>query len=368
MRVAFFDPARERSELAGAVERAISEVLDEGRFILGPQVEAFERAWAQACGARFAVGCASGTNALSLALRAVGIGAGDEVLTAANTCVPTVAAIEDAGAVPVLVDVDETSTLDPAGLPAALTGRTRAVVPVHLYGRCADMDAVRAFAGENGLRVIEDAAQAHGAEVGGRRAGTLADAAAFSFYPTKNLGAIGDAGAIVTDDAELAERARLLRDYGQEERFRSVTRGTNSRLDTLQAAVLLAKLPSLAKRTERRRALAARYGDALTGTGLVCPVEEPGRRHVYHLYVAQTQGRDAFRAALAKRGVETLVHYPRPIHRHPAYAGLARPGLERSERDSGRVVSLPLYPELADDEVEHLLDAVRTVASDTVRA
>ncbi len=324
-------------------------------------MEEFEERFAAYCGACHAVGVGSGTDAIELALRALGIGAGDEVVTAAATCVPTVAAIESAGATPVLVDVDAgTGTLDPGALAAACTPRTRAVVPVHLYGQCADMAPIVAFARERGLKLVEDAAQAHGAEYRGRRAGTFGDAAAFSFYPTKNLGALGDAGAVVTDDAALAERVRMLRSYGERERYVSVEWGRNSRLDTLQAAVLTAKLPFLEAWTKRRRELAARYHDGLAGTGLVLPVEAPGRRHVYHLFVVRSPRRDALREQLAARGVETLVHYPRPIHGHPAYANLDRggPQLVRSERLAAEALSLPLYAELRDDEAQQVVAAV----------
>jgi dTDP-4-amino-4,6-dideoxygalactose transaminase len=346
--VPFLDLRRQTEALRPELERAVGRVLDGGRFVGGPLVEEFERAWAEYCGASHAVGCASGTDALALALRGVGIEPGDEVVTAANTCVPTVAAIEQAGAVPVLVDADPgTLTLDPTRLEAALTPRTRAIVPVHLYGRCAEMEPILRIGRERGLKVVEDAAQAHGSEYRGRRAGSLADAAAFSFYPTKNLGALGDAGAVVTDDADAAARVRRLREYGEEERYRSLEPGVNSRLDPLQAAVLLCKLPRLDDWNERRRELARRY----RGAGLDGP--EGGD----HLFVVRVPRRDAFRERLAAVGVETLVHYPRAIHEHPAYARLARPGLETSERLAREVVSLPLYPELTDEEAEAVIAA-----------
>ena len=365
MRVRFLDLSRAVAEEREELDAALAAVLDSGQFVLGERVAAFEDAFAAFCGARHAVGVASGTDALTLALQAVGVGHGDEVVTAANTCVPTVAAIEAAGAVPVLVDVDgETCTLSPASVEAALTPRTRAVVPVHLYGQCADMAPILELARDRGLRVVEDAAQAHGAEYGGRRAGTLGHAAAFSFYPTKNLGALGDAGAVVTDDEEVAERARLLRSYGERERYESVVPGRNSRLDALQAAVLAARLPRLEAWAERRRELARRYGAALAGTGVAAPVEAAGRRHAYHLYVVRTPRRDELRAELAARGVETLVHYPRPVHRHPAYERLAgEPGaLAASERLCEEVLSLPLYPQLTDDEAEHVAASVADAA------
>ena len=274
------------------------------------------------------------------------------------------AAVEQAGAQPVLVDAEPaTMTVDPERLAAAVGPRTRAVVPVHLYGQCASIDGVRAVAREHSLAVVEDAAQAHGAEWRGRRAGSLADVAAFSFYPTKNLGALGDGGAVVTDDPDVAERARLLRNYGERDRYESVLAGTNSRLDALQAAVLRVKLGHLEDWTERRRELAATYLAALAESGLELPYEAPDRRHAYHLFVVRTRRRDAMRAGLAERGIETLVHYPRPIHGHPAYARLARAGLDVSEQVAETVFSLPLYPELRADEVDAVVAAVRAVTA-----
>jgi dTDP-4-amino-4,6-dideoxygalactose transaminase len=348
--VPFLDLRRQTEALRPELERAIARVLDGGRFVGGPLVEEFERAWAGYCGAAHAVGVASGTDALAIALRAVGVEPGDEVITAANTCVPTVAAIEQAGALPVLVDADPaTFTLDPDRLEEAIGERTRAIVPVHLYGRCADMAPILAIAREHGLKVVEDAAQAHGTEYGGRRTGSLADAAAFSFYPTKNLGALGDAGAVVAADDEVAARARRLRNYGEEERYRSLERGVNSRLDPLQASVLLCKLEHLDAWNGRRRELAGLY----RAVGLEVPAERPGSRDAHHLFVVRVPDREAFRARLEAAGVETLVHYPLPVHGHPAYRRLARPGrLEVSELLAREVVSLPLYPELTDAEAE----------------
>jgi dTDP-3-amino-3,4,6-trideoxy-alpha-D-glucose transaminase len=364
--VPFLDLSRQVSALRDELDAVIASVVDEGRFVGGTRVEAFERAFAEYCGAQHAVGVASGTDAITIALLAAGIESGDEVITAANTCVPTVAGIERAGARPVLVDADPgTFTLDPAGLEAALTARTRAIVPVHLYGRCADMDAVCAFAAQHGLAVVEDAAQAHGAELRGRRAGSLGTAAAFSFYPTKNLGALGDAGAVVTNDAELAERVRLLRAYGERARYESVVAGMNSRLDSLQAAVLLAKLPLLDRWNDRRRELAALYTDALDGTGLGLP-SAAHEGHVWHMYVVRTRDRRQFRDGLARAGIETLVHYPRAIHEHDAYRHLARErGFPVSERLAREVVSLPLYPELTDADAEAVVAAVRSAAGRT---
>jgi dTDP-4-amino-4,6-dideoxygalactose transaminase len=331
--------------------------------VLGNEGRAFEAELAEWNGNAHAVGCANGTDAIELALRALGIGPGDEVVTQANTCVPTVSGIERAGATPVLCDVEpEAGTIDPASVEQVLTSRTRAIVPVHLYGQCADMDAVLAVAGD--ITVIEDCAQATGAELNGRRAGTMGRLGTFSFYPTKNLGALGDGGAVTTDDAELAERLRLVRMYGQAGRYEHIAVGVNSRLDELQAALLRAKLPHVDAWNERRRAIAAAYDEALAD-GPVRPLHElPGRRHVYHLYVVDAPERETFQAALADRGVGTLVHYPRPVHGHPPYARLGgQVSLEVSERLAERVVSLPVYPELTDAEVDHVAESLRAVAA-----
>lgn len=364
MNVAFLDLSRQVAALRPELEAAVASVLDSGRFVLGPAVESFERSFAEYVGGDHAVGVASGTEAITIALRASGVGPGDEVVTTANSGVPTVAAIEAAGAVPVLVDPNrDTQTMDPARLERAVNERTRALVPVHLYGRCADMGALTEFAHARGLKVIEDAAQAHGAEHRGARAGTLGDAAAFSFYPTKNLGALGDAGAVVTSDPETAERARMLRVYGERARYESVLAGRNSRLDPLQAAMLEVKLGRLDAWNERRRQLATYYHEELADSGLVLPTDDPEGRHVYHLYVVRTKLRDRLRERLSALGVETLIHYPRAVHRHPAYRHLARDELSISEALATEVLSLPLYPELSDAEAEAVTKGVRGALS-----
>jgi dTDP-4-amino-4,6-dideoxygalactose transaminase len=282
------------------------------------------------------------------------------VITAANTCIPTVAGIEAAGATPVLVDVDErTFTLDPGELEGATTARTRAIVPVHLYGRCADMEGITDHARRHDLVVVEDAAQAHGAALHGRRAGSLGDAAAFSFYPTKNLGALGDAGAVVTSDPDVAAAARELRSFGERGGGEVLRRGSNSRLDPLQAAVLSVKLTRLDEWNERRRSLAGFYRTALSGAVTV-PEDTPGTHHVFHLFVVRSRRRDVLARELERRGVGTLVHYPRAVHEHPAYRDLARPGhLTRSEQLAREVLSLPLYPELTDEEAVEVVAAVQ---------
>jgi dTDP-4-amino-4,6-dideoxygalactose transaminase len=327
--VPFHDLSRQTREIAADLHRALDGALAESRFVGGPAVRAFEQEWAAFCGTRHAVGCGSGADAIALALRALGVGPGDEVVVPANTCYPTAAGVLETGATPVFADVDETTlTLDTGAARSVLTRRTKAVVAVHLYGRCADIEALRAL----GVPVVEDAAHAHGATRGGRRAGSLGAAAAFSFYPTKNLGALGDAGAVTTDDDALAARVRTLRDFG--------AHGTQSRLDTLQAAVLSAKLPHLERWNARRRALAARYGAALGRQA-----DDPG--HVHHLFVVRFPDRDRVRARLAGRGIETLVHYD------PALAPLPV-----SARAAAEVLSLPLYPQLRDDEVDEVLAAL----------
>jgi dTDP-4-amino-4,6-dideoxygalactose transaminase len=370
MRVPFANFRRTVDALRPELDAAIARVLDSGWFLLGREGEEFERDFAAWVGTSHAAGCASGTDAIELALRALGIGAGDEVVTQANTCVPTVAAIARAGATPVLCDVEpEAATIDPDSLAGALSPRTRAVVPVHLYGQIGDIDAVEALAREHGLAVIEDCAQAHGASAGGRNAGTVGAAAAFSFYPTKNLGAFGDGGAVVTSDAELDERLRLVRQYGQADRYHHVAEGVNSRLDEVQAALLRVRLANLDAGNARRAAIADHYAEALSDS----PVEPlrrlPDRNHVFHLFVVTTPERERFQEALEEQGVATLVHYPRPIHGHPPYAALGRGPvpLANAERLSTEVVSLPIYPELTDAEIEHVASAAREAAATAYR-
>jgi dTDP-3-amino-3,4,6-trideoxy-alpha-D-glucose transaminase len=359
--VPFLDLTRETVAFRDRIDAAIDRVLGSGVFVLGPEVEAFETLFARYCGRPYAVGVASGTDAIAIALRAAGVEPGDEVIAPANTCVPTIAGIEQAGAVPVLADAESTTYgLDPTSFEHAISDRTRAVVVVHLYGKVGDWDAIAAIARARGLILVEDAAQAHGASHGGKRAGCLGDVAAFSFYPTKNLGALGDAGAVVTGDSAIAERARRLRTYGEQRRYESVETGWNSRLDPLQAAVLQEKLTWLDARNARRATLARRYRAALDGLpGLVLPGSDDSDAH--HLFVIQVENRAPLRARLAERGIGTLVHYPIPIHRHPAYErlGRTRVPLDVSERLSDRVLSLPLYPELDESEVDAVVLGLR---------
>ena len=353
---------QERDEILAAVD----EVFRSGRLILGDRVRALEEQLAASCGAGFGVGVNSGTDALVLGLRALGIGEGDEVITVSNTAIPTVSAIVTAGGVPRFVDIDPaTYLMDPAQLEAAVTPRTRCILPVHLFGQCVDMDAVRAAASAHGLRVLEDCAQSTGAEFNGRRAGSMGDAAAFSFYPTKILGGYGDGGMVVTDDAALAARVRRLRMYGSEGRYYAEEHGYNSRLDEVQAAILLRKLARLPAYIERRRELARRYDRLLAGTGLQLPVTAPGNVHAYYLYVVRHPARDRIMQALAARDVVVNVSYPWPIHTMRAYAhvGYAEGSLPQTERAAREIFSLPLYPTLTDAEQDRVCDALHAICS-----
>jgi len=350
------------------IDAAIRRVLDSGWYILGREVDAFEREFATWVGAAHAVGVANGTDAVELALRAVGVGTGDEVIAPAHTATATIAAIEHAGAIPVLVDIEaDTFGLDPEKLRATIAarrpaGRLRAVVVVHLYGHPAALDAIVPIVRDAGLALVEDCAQAHGARWQGRGAGTFGDASAFSFYPTKNLGALGDGGAVVTDDAATAGRLRSLREYGWRERFRSETPGVNSRLDEIQAAILRVKLKALEADNTRRRTIAARYTAALTGAGRAAPRVRDGAVHAFHQFAVLHPRRDAWRSALLERGVGAAVLYPHAIHEQPAYAGRVRigeGGVATSERVCREVLCLPVYPQLSDEQVQRVVDALR---------
>ncbi|HYO07474.1 MAG TPA: DegT/DnrJ/EryC1/StrS family aminotransferase [Tepidisphaeraceae bacterium] len=350
-----------------AIDAAVRRVMEGGWYILGPEVSAFEHAFAGYVGTTHAVGAGSGTDALHLALRAAGIGAGDTVATVSHTAVATVAAIELAGARPLLVDIDPaTFTVDPQHLADALRRpegrRVRAVIVVHLYGHPADMPAILDIARRHDLMVIEDCAQSHGATLLGRRTGTWGHAAAFSFYPTKNLGALGDGGAIVTNDPALAERARALREYGWRDRYVSDLAGMNTRLDELQAAVLRAKLPHLDAENARRRAVATAYDAALAGSNVHAPPCRGDVEHVYHQYVVRAPERDALQAFLKQRGIGTAVHYPQPVHLQPAYRdrALAAPGgLPHTERACREILSLPMHPHLSADAAARVCDALQ---------
>jgi dTDP-4-amino-4,6-dideoxygalactose transaminase len=345
---------------AAGVRAAIERVVASGWFVLGPEVDAFEAEFARACGARYAVGVGTGTDALTLILRALDIGHGDEVITSPLSAAYSALAIMMAGARPVFADIDaERLTLDPEAAAAAITSRTRAILPVHLYGQAADLTRLAQLAARHDLAIVEDACQAHLATAAGRPVGTVGIAGAFSFYPTKNLGALGDGGAVVTSDPALAERVKRLRNGGQTSRYRHLEAGANSRLDELQAAVLRARLPFLARWTERRRAIARRYRAALAGGTLLVPREfDPG--HVYHLFPVLTPARAALQAHLATAGVETLIHYPVPIPRQPALAATQPGACPIADNICDEVVSLPMYPSLTDAAVSAVADAATT--------
>jgi dTDP-4-amino-4,6-dideoxygalactose transaminase len=341
------------------IDEAIGRVLASGWYVLGKEAEAFEREFAAYVGAGHAIGVGSGTEALHLALKACEIGIGDEVITVSHTAVATISAIELAGATPVLADVEDAyCTLDPALLEQLITPRTRAIIPVHLYGQAADLDPIMEIARRHGVTVIEDCAQAHGARYRGRPVGSFGALACFSFYPTKNLGAIGDGGMVVTSDAALAEKVRLLREYGWAERYVSHVAGWNSRLDELQAAVLRVKLRYLDADNAARGRIAAAYGAALDGCDLRLPETRPGSSHVFHLYVVRSAEREALRLHLQRAGIAAGIHYPVPVHKQPAYISRFPASLPVTERAANEVLSLPIYPELGDAELSTVIDAV----------
>ncbi len=355
------NPLAEYLELESEISTALQRVLNGGRYVRGPEVEAFENEFATYIGVNHAVGMASGTDAIHLALRALGIGPGDEVITVSHTAVATVAAIEQCGATPVLVDIDpRTYTMDAAQLPQAISRRSRAIVPVHIYGHPADLDPILAIAQKNGLAVLEDCAQSHGASYGGRRVGSFGAIAAFSFYPTKNLGAIGDGGMILTSDAALAAKVRSLQEYGWRQRYVSEIPGFNSRLDELQAAILRVKLSHLDRHNHQRRELAQEYTARLAEC-VTTPVDRAGSVHVYHLYVIRTPRRDGLQKFLADRGIGTAIHYPVPVHLQPAYLrpGFGAGSLPVTEEVAGEILSLPLYPQMTVEQVERVACAIK---------
>jgi dTDP-4-amino-4,6-dideoxygalactose transaminase len=344
------------------IDQAIQRVLDNAQFILGPAVSSFEQDFAAFCHSADAIGVNSGTSALHLALLAAGVRPGDEVITVPFTFVATVAAIEYAQARPVFVDIEPTYfTMDPAKIERAVTPRTKAIVPVHLYGQPADMDAIRDVADRHRLIVIEDACQSHGSEYKGRRCGSMGLLGCFSFYPGKNLGAYGEGGAIVTSDPALATKVRLLRSWGEEVRYEHKHRGFNYRMDGVQGAVLGVKLKYLEAWTEARRSHAAEYTRRLTGTAASAPMERPASRHVYHQYVVRVPERDAWRAALTEAGVQTGVHYPIPVHLQPAYAdlGYSSGDFPIAEQAAAEVLSLPMFPEMTDQQIESIATVFR---------
>ena len=345
------------------IDNALKRVMDSGWYILGEEVTAFESEFSAYTGVEFGVGVGSGTEALHLALAACNIGSGDEVITVSHTAVATVAAIEQAGAIPVFVDIEsDFFTMDPRKIAVAITPKTKAIIPVHLYGQPVDLDPILKISKKYGLRMIEDCAQAHGAAYKNKRVGSYGDLACFSFYPTKNLGALGDGGMVVTDHPELAQRLRLLREYGWAERFISHFPGFNSRLDEVQAAILRTKLRYLDQDNMARRRIAMMYRSGLSGSEITLPTCRPDVNHVYHLFVVRVPRRDALKAYLKNKNIAASIHYPVPVHLQPAYQGRL-PGRDRlleTEQAAAEVLSLPIYPELSMTEVQAVIEAVRT--------
>ena len=360
--IPFLDLKSPYLELKAELDEAIARVVSSGWFILGPEVDAFEAEYAAYCRAAHCVSVANGLDALHLALRAMDVGPGDEVIVPSNTYIATWLAVSQCGATPVPVEPDErTFNIDPARIEAAITPRTKVILPAHLYGQPANMDEILAIARKHGLRVLEDGAQAHGAWYKGQRLGAHGDAVAWSFYPGKNLGAMGDGGAVTTNDQQLADRIRVLRNYGSRVKYVNEVQGYNSRLDPLQAAILRVKLAHLDEWNERRRAIAERYQSGLAGCGLTLPQVPEWADPVWHLYVVQHPQRDALQQALADAGVGTLIHYPIPPHRQQAYEemGSGQGAFPLAERMAVQVLSLPMGPHLATDQFESVITATR---------
>jgi dTDP-4-amino-4,6-dideoxygalactose transaminase len=364
--IPFFNLSEGTRKIRSEIDEAIARVIDGTAFVLGPELEQFETEFAAYCGAAHCAGVSSGTSALHLAMLGYGIGSGDEVITVPNTFIATVEAIAMTGADPVLVDVrNDTHLIDPGLVEAAITERTRAIVPVHLFGQCCDMDPLMELAAKNDIVVIEDACQAHGAAYKGRRAGSLGHAAAFSFYPSKNLGAFGEGGAVTTGDEELDKRVKALRHHAQFSKNVHSQVGYNYRLDAIQAAVLRVKLRHLDEWNERRRALAGRYRSKLDGSGYAIPVERPENTHVYHLFTIHCADKEAVGKTLTDAGIGWGEHYPMPVHLQPAFTDLGTkngryPVAERLMRD---LISLPMFPELGEEAVDRVCEVLRSVES-----
>lgn len=363
--IPFLDLKAQYRQIKPEIDGAVIRAIESGQFVLGPEVAAFEKRFGGYCGADHCIAVNSGTSALHLALLAAGIGPGDEVITVSMTFVATTAAILYAGAKPVFVDVDpDTWTMDPDLIESAITPRTRAIVPVHLHGLMADMDPIMEIARRHDLIVIEDAAQAHGAEYKGRRAGSIGDIGCFSFYPGKNLGAYGEGGAVVTSNARFAERTALLRDWGQAAKYNHVLPGYNYRMDGIQGAILNVKMNYIEEWTEARRKIAAQYDDLLTRFPCTRPSQPEHCRHVYHVYAIGIANRDETQKALLDAGVMTGIHYPVPVHLQPAYAelGYGAGDLPLTELLAGRLLSLPLYAELRPDQVVEIVAALERIS------
>lgn len=357
------DLKAQHDKIRNELDAAMDQIIDASSFVMGPAVKELEADFAAFCGSRFAIGCSSGTSALHLALEALGVGLGDEVITIPHTFIATIEAVSQCGAKPVFVDIDpETYTMDVAQLERAITPRTKAIIPVHLYGHPTDMGPLMEIAKSRGLKVVEDCAQAHGAEYKRQKVGTIGDIGCFSFFPAKNLGAFGDAGAITTDDEALAKKMSLLRNHGRQAKYEHDMIGYNERIDTFHAAILKVKLKYLAGWNESRRANAARYNEALKGSSVETPKEKDWAKHVYHLYVVRHSNRDALQAHLKSAGVATGVHYPIPLHLQPAYRflGHKKGNFPVTEAAAENILSLPMYPELSAEQVAEVAAAIKS--------
>jgi dTDP-4-amino-4,6-dideoxygalactose transaminase len=362
--IPFVDLKAQFAALREEVVPRVTRVMQDGSFILGPDVRRFEENFANYVGSPYCVGLESGTAALQLGLEALGVGAGDEVIVPANTYIASAIAVSATGAKPVLVEMDETYFLDSSRLEQAVTPRTKAIMPVHLYGQAVPMEPILRCARQHGLRVIEDACQAHGARWNGRAVGSFGDVGCFSFYPGKNLGAYGDGGAIVTGDAGVANEVRLLRDFGQRKKYEHLVKAGNCRLDSIQAAVLDVKLGHLNRWNDARRRNARHYDEKLSKIGIAPPRRLSDEGHVYHLYVIEVENRAHVQDVLAERGIATGIHYPIPIHLQPAYAdlGIRAGSFPRAERSAKRILSLPMFPELTEEQIDRVVGAIEAAA------
>jgi len=347
--------------IAHEILPAVTNVFESAAFIMGPDLDAFEMEFANFVGTQYCVGVESGTAALKVALQAIGVGPGDEVIIPANTYIACAFAVSQVGAIPIMVDIDDAYHMDVDSIEAAITSKTKAIMPVHLYGQAVDIDRILALAKTNGIKVIEDVSQAHGAMHRGKRAGSFGDVAAFSFYPSKNLGAYGDGGAIVTNDPEIADRVRLLRDFGQRKKYEHWIIGDNCRLDTVQAAVLRVKLRHLDAWNVQRQRAARLYDERIREIGLQPPIGTNRDGHVYHLYVVALPERDRVIASLAEKNIETGVHYPIPIHLQPAYEhlGIERGRFPKTEAAASVILSLPMFPEITEQQIDRVTNALQ---------
>lgn len=357
--IPFVDLKREYHYIKKEIDSAIQGILERGMFILGEEVKLFEKEFSSYCETKYGIGVGSGTDALYLALLACGVGPGDEVILPAHTFISTALAITYTGATPVFTDIDsDTYTLNSVEVETRISKKTKAIIPVHLYGHPTDMDLIKEIAEENDLMVIEDACQAHGALYKGKKVGSIGDIGCFSFYPTKNLGAYGDAGMIVTNNEEIARKVKMLRNYGEKKKYKYEIIGYNSRLDEIQAAVLRVKLKYLDEWNERRSEIAAHYGEMLEGSDIIVPVEKEYAKHVFHLYVIRCNDRDTLQKHLSEKDIQTLIHYPLPIHKQKSYLNSSGPHFPIIEKISKEILSLPMHPWLEQENVKEICSLI----------